>query len=346
MPNTPAPNLRTIAATAGVSPMTVSRVLRNSPRVTAQTRKRVLAAAKKLDYQPDPHLARMMHLVRGRKAKAERGTIALIREYVPRDALQDAAYQYLSLDDISRRAAQHGYCAEEFWLGRHGLTAPRLTHILQTRGIDGIIVLPQSSELLCAGIDFSAFATVAIAHGLSTPPLHRAMADMMRGIQIATTELTRRGYKRIGLAITRWIDDRSHHFYSGGMLHFQQSIPPRQRMPLLLFPHNDLSRCGDIFTAWMKKHRPDALISFDAYVPDWLKKLRLRISDDIGFVAHDWNPKTPHFAGISHRRDATAAAAVDLLATQLLHHERGVPEVPRQVMITPEWVDGASVRAG
>lgn len=344
MPDTPAPNLRAIAALANVSPMTVSRVLRNSPRVTDETRNRVLAAAKKLNYQPDPHLSRMMHLVRGRKAKAERGTIALIREHVPHDVLQDPAYQYVDLADVQRRAAQHGYRAEEFWLGRQGLTPKRLTSILQARGIEGIIVSPQSSKLLCAGLDFTSFAAVTLARGLPDPPLHRAMADMMLGIQVATAELNRRGYQRIGLAITSWVNDRSHHFYSGGMLHFQQSLPPRQRVPMLLFPQNDLSRCGDIFTAWMKKHRPNALISFDAYVPDWLEKLRLRIPDDIGFVAHDWNPKTPHFAGISHRRDQTAAAAVDLLATQLLHHERGIPDVPRQIMITPEWVEGASVR--
>ncbi|MBX7207713.1 MAG: LacI family transcriptional regulator [Verrucomicrobiaceae bacterium] len=344
MPEKPSANLRAIATMADVSPMTVSRVLRNSPRVTTETRERVLAATAKLDYQPDPHLSRMMHLVRGRKAKAERGVIALIREHVPRDVLHDPAYQYVDFTDIERRAAQHGYRAEEFWLGRNNLTARRLTSILQARGIEGIIVSPQSSKLLCAGIDYSCFASVAIARGLPDPPLHRAMADMMLGIQTATVELTRRGYRRIGLAITRWIDDRSHNFYSGAMLHFQQSLPPRQRVPLLLFPHNDIASCRDIFTAWMKKHRPDALISFDTHVPGWLKQLRLRFPEDIGFVAHDWNPKSHGLAGISHRRDQTAAAAVDLLATQLLHNERGIPAVPRQIMITPEWVEGASVR--
>ena len=345
MPEKTAPNLRAIAHLANVSPMTVSRVLRNSPRVTDETRKHVLAAARKLDYQPDPHLSRMMHLVRGRKTKAERGVIALIREHVPRDVLHDPAYQYVDLADIQRRAAQHGYRAEEFWLGRNNLTANRLTSILQARGIEGIIVSPQSSKLLCAGIDYSCFASVAFARGLPDPPLHRAMADMMLGIQTATAELTRRGYQRIGLAITRWIDDRSHNFYSGAMLHFQQSLPPRQRVPLLLFPHNDIAGSRDIFTAWMKRHRPDALISFDTHVPVWLEKLHLRFPEDIGFVAHDWNAKSQGLAGISHRRDQTAAAAVDLLATQLLHNEHGIPEVPRQIMITPEWVEGASVRA-
>ena len=344
MPEVPAPSLRAIAKLASVSPMTVSRVLRNSPHVTSETRDRVLAAAQELNYTPDPHLTRLMHLMRGRKARSERGVIALIREDVPRDPLQDPAYQYVQLSDIERRAKQHGYRVEEFWLGRNNLSATRINGILKARGIEGIIVSPQSSRLLCAGIDFASFASVTIARGLLTPALHRAMADMMLGIQSATSELARRGYRRIGLAITRWIDDRSHNFYSGAMLHFQQGLPRSQRVPMLLFPDNDISGCRGIFTDWMRNYRPDALISFDTHVPSWLRKLNLRFPDDIGFVAHDWNPRSQGLAGINHNRHLTAASAVDLLATQLLHNESGIPSIPLQTMTTPDWVEGASVR--
>ena len=49
------------------------------------------------------------------------------------------------------------------------------------------------------------------------------------------------------------------------------------------------------------------------------------------------------YAGIHQRRDHVAAAAVDLVATQLAQHERGVPEVPRQIPIPPEWIEGSSI---
>jgi LacI family transcriptional regulator len=51
------------------------------------------------------------------------------------------------------------------------------------------------------------------------------------------------------------------------------------------------------------------------------------------------------FAGIYQQRDHLAAAAVDLIVTQLSQHEHGIPEVPRQIMIPPRWVDGPSIRA-
>ena len=340
----PAISLQTIAQKAGVSAMTASRVLQKSPHVAPATRRRVLAAARALKYRPDPHLARLMKLVRSRKTPRLRAVIAVVREDSPQDELHAPNYQYVALRDIRGRAEQHGYHAEEFWLGRDGLGPERLGDILHARGIEGLIVSPQSSRMLCARLDYSRFAAVTFGYGLQSPSLHRAAGNMTVGIQLAAAQLLARGYQRIGLAITQWVDTRAQHAYSGAMLQVQQDIPRRQRVPLLLFPHNDLSRGADVFRAWMKAHRPDALISFDTHVPNWLRQLGLRIPKDIGLVVHDWAESMPDFAGIFQRRDHIAVAAVDLVATQLLHHERGVPEVPRQILIPPAWVEGPSIR--
>ena len=336
--------LQSVARKAGVSAMTVSRVMRNSPRVAAATRHRVLAAAQVLRYRPDPYLMRMMKLVRGRKQSRVAAVLAVIREDLPQDDLHPPAYQYVSLQDIHRRASQHGYQTEEFWLGRDGLHPERLCSVLQARGIEGIIVSPQSSRMLCARLDYAPFAAATFGYGLRQPSLHRAAGNMTLGLHLATTQLAARGYQRIGLAITQWVDERAESAYSGAMLHYQQSVPRNRRVPLLLFPHNDLSRCAGVFAAWMKAHRPDALITFDTCVPDWLKTLGLRVPEDIGLVVHDWTQRMTGFAGIHQRRDHVASAAVDLVATQLVHHERGVPEVPRQILIPPAWIEGDSIR--
>jgi DNA-binding LacI/PurR family transcriptional regulator len=338
-------SLQAVASRAGVSAMTVSRVLRNSPHVSRATRRRVLSAVRALKYQPDPHLARMMSLVRSRKAPRMRATLAVIREDQPQDELHSSSYQYVPLADIRRRAEQHGYHAEEFWLGRDGMTPERLGGVLRARGIEGVIVSPQSSQMLCAQMDYAPFAVATFGYGLREPSLHRAAGNMTLGVTLATAQLRARGYKRIGLAITRWVDDRAEHAYTGAMLCFQQTVPPSRRIPLLLFPTNDPAHGAGAFEKWMKTHRPDALISFDTHVPDWLCKLGLRIPRDIGLVVHDWTPRMSEFAGIHQRRDHVASAAVDLVATQLLHHEHGVPEVPRQILIPPAWIDGPSIRA-
>jgi len=336
--------LQTIAAKAGVSAMTASRVLRNSPRVAPATRRRVLAAARALKYQPDPHLSRLMSVVRSRKTPRLRAVIAVVREDLPQDELHAPNYQYVSIRDIRGRAEQHGYHAEEFWLGRDGLGPERLSDILLARGIEGLIVSPQSSQMLCSQLDYSRFAAVTFGYGLQHPSLHRAAGNMTVGIQLAVAQLLARGYQRIGLAITQWVDTRAQYAYSGAMLQVQQAMKRKDRVPILLFPHNELSRGATDFRRWIKAHRPDALISFDTHVPEWLRQLGLRIPEDIGLVVHDWAESMRSFAGIFQRRDHIAVAAVDLVATQLLHHECGVPEVPRQILIPPAWVEGPSIR--
>ncbi len=345
MPTSQAPSLDSIAAAAGVSTMTVSRVLRNAPNVSPETRARVLAAAKTLNYKPDPHLARMMHLVRARKESRQRAVIAVIREDIASDSMRKSPYQFVSIDDIRRRAEQHGYHAEEFWLGRDKLTPSRLQKILHARGIEGVIVSPQSSELRCRELDYTKFASVSFGFAMREPALHISGTNLNLGIQMAAAELTRKGYQRIGVAVTRWIDLRSQNGYSGGMFFFHQDLPPKRRVPTLLMPQHEIIQNFGIFSAWLKKHRPDALISFDTLVPDWLKQLGLRVPADIGLVMHDWTDRMTAFAGIHHRRDQVASAAVDLLATQLLHNEFGIPASPRQILIPPEWVDGPSVRS-
>lgn len=346
MARSPTPNnLQAIARAAGVSAMTVSRVLRNFPRVATDTRRRVLQAAKKLGYSPDPHMARLMARVRSFRLRRADAVIALVRDEIPGDELLDHAYQYVALDDIRIRAARHGYRAEEFRLDRTRVSASRLAQILETRGIEGLIISPQSSHSIGMELDYSRFAAVTLGYGLTHPALHRASTHMTRGIQQATAELTARGYRRIGLAITQWIDNRSDHTYQGAMLTYQQQVAPRDRVPLLLFPENNLAQEYEVFRKWFLRHRPDVVISFDSYVPEWLtEKLGRRIPEQVGMVVHDWAERHFNFAGIDHRRAQVAAAAVDMLATLLSQNERGVPDIPRQTLTPPAWVDGPSLR--
>ena len=337
-------NLTAVATAAGVSAMTVSRVLRNSSHVAAATRAAVLRAAKKIGYRPNPQIARLMSIVRGAKRKRIRAVIGVVRDDIPEDELHDPAYQYVSNRDIRARAELHGYSIEEFFVGREGITPARLNGVLRARGIEGLIVSPQSSRVIGAQLDFSAFAAATFGYGLRSPALHRASTNMTQGILQAVAKLQERGYARIGLAVTHFIDARSDHTYSGAMLHFQQQIPPRNRVPSLFFQDNPADGAA-VFCAWFARHRPDALISLDAYVPEWLTaRLKLRIPDEIGLVVHDWTERMTSMAGIHHRRPHVAAAAVDLVANQLMHNEHGVPEVPWQILIPPAWVEGPSIR--
>ena len=324
--------------------MTVSRVLSNHPHVAAKTRERVLAALGRSGYRPNPQVARLMAIVRGAKRRKRQASIGVVRDDLADDDLHNPAYQFVSTADIRQRAEHHGYHVDEFHLGRNGLTPDRLTSILRARGIEGLIVSPQSSRIVGARLDHRLFTAVTFGYALQTPALHRVSTNMMQGILLALGELSQRGYRRVGLAVTEWIDARADHAYSGAFLYYQQKILPRYRLPLLILAENNPVNGRDAFCAWAKKYRPDAVISFHTYVPEWLESLGWRIPEDVGLVVHDWTESMRGFAGIHHRRPFVAAAAVDMVVAQLMRHERGVPEVPHQVLVLPAWIPGSSVR--
>jgi DNA-binding LacI/PurR family transcriptional regulator len=159
----------------------------------------VLSAAKKLGYAPDPHMARLMARIRSYRRRRAAAVIALVRDDIPGDELLDHAYQYVALDDIRTRAARHGYRAEEFRLDRTRMSAPGSRRSLTTRGIEGLIISPQSSHSIGSEIDYSRFAAVTLGYGLTQPALHRASTHMTAAFSRRPAELAARGYRRIGL---------------------------------------------------------------------------------------------------------------------------------------------------
>ncbi len=339
-------SMQDVAAHAGVSAMTVSRVLRGQPnKVATPTRERVLASVAALGYAPDPQVGRLMQRVRAGKRRAVKAVIAVLREDPPGDTLPTQPYQFVPLAAIRDRAATYGYGVEEFWLGRDGLTPARLRRILRARGVEAVIVSPQSAALPCSQFDYTGFAAATFGFAMSDPPLHTAATNLHVGMKLATTELTRRGYRRIGLAITEWIDHRVQHGYTSGLYQYHQTIPEADRVPALMLPEKRLARAGFArFKTWLETHRPGVLISFDQHLPQWLDRLSLRVPQDIGFLVHDLHPdKAGTAAGLDHQRTELAKAAVDLVVTQLNQFESGIPETPRQILVPPKWVEGPGV---
>ena len=63
--------MKEIAARIGTSPSTISRALRNDPRISAKMRRRVLREAKKTGYVPDRTISSTMQRVRSGSSYVE-----------------------------------------------------------------------------------------------------------------------------------------------------------------------------------------------------------------------------------------------------------------------------------
>jgi LacI family transcriptional regulator len=180
------PTLRDVAERAGVSAMTVSRVLRGDVRVLPATRERVEAAVAELDYRPN-EMARSLRLGRGS------GLVGLVVTNLANPFYSRLA---LGVDAVLR---QHGFKAVIGNTGQDPGTERDLVADLVARRVDGIIAVP-------AGADQRHLATAA-AEGVpvvlaSRPPsgfeADCVLVDDFGGAREATGRLLDRGHRRIG----------------------------------------------------------------------------------------------------------------------------------------------------
>jgi LacI family transcriptional regulator/LacI family repressor for deo operon, udp, cdd, tsx, nupC, and nupG len=181
---------------------------------------------------------------------------------------------------------------------------------------------------------------VAIGYSLSSPALHLVCAHQYRCIRLALHELTLRGYCRIGLVMLRASDERVDHNWLAGYLIEQHGSPERT------WPAPQLQSAWDerSFTSWLRRTKPDAIVTKLPQVLPTLRKLGLAVPDGIGLAyLSDTHPGDEH-SGVDENPRQVGAAAVDFVVGMLHRNERGVPDLPHRLLIDGVWIEGETVR--
>ena len=173
-----------VAELAGVSYQTVSRVLHDSPNVRGDTRERVLAAIRQLDYRPNS-MARA--LVTGRSK-----TLGVVTFDT---TLYGPASTLLGIEHAAHDAGYGVSVSSLRSLNRHTVLAA--IQQLRDQGVDGVAVIAP----LRAGVDAlrhvkSDFAVVAVAAGPNAS-IPVASVDQVAGAAAATKHLLDLGHKTV-----------------------------------------------------------------------------------------------------------------------------------------------------
>ncbi|RYD66211.1 MAG: LacI family transcriptional regulator, partial [Verrucomicrobiaceae bacterium] len=335
------PTMQQIADAAGVSRMAVSLALRNSPKISPATTQRIRDIAQQLGYRPNPMVAALMTQLRhGREVKRP-STIAYVTAYPTEDGWRRPGPFGAFHEGARKRAEALGYTLEDWWLRRPGMTEQRFCDILDTRNIHGLVIAPLPPGGGELNLTWSRFAAATIGYSVTAPDLHRASNHQYGTITVALQELNRRGYRRIGLALSAETDKRVKHHWSAGMLVYQQQLPAQERVPVLL-TDGPFARH---FAAWFSEHRPDVVLSHEWQVMRILDSLGLRVPEDVGFAHLALGDREQHqWAGMDQNSELVGSAAIDLVDAQLRRNERGVPGVPKTVLIPGSWISGPTVR--
>jgi LacI family transcriptional regulator len=217
------PTIRDVAALAGVSIKTVSRVINAENGVSAATSSRVVDAVEQLGFQPN-HLARSLR--QGRTS----ATLGLI--------IEDAGNPFYSaiVQAVERAASQRGHLLITASCEEDPVRERQLVQSLLRRRVDALLLVPTASDHTFLARETADGTPVVF---LDRPPTgieaDHVLLDNLGGARAAVTHLLAHGHERIA-----FIGDLDTLYTTGERLEGYRQALQGARLPL----RDDLVRTG------------------------------------------------------------------------------------------------------
>lgn len=333
--------MRELAAQLGISHTTVAFALRNSARVSVETRKLVQTAAHKAGYQKNPLVNALMAQVRQRhRLKPTGEVVAFLTSFSTEDDWRRHPSHVQQFEGARERARLLGFDLQPVWLGRRGEQSRRAAQILAARGVRGSVLAPVDIDHRTLELDWSGHAVVATGYSFRQVSLHRAANHNISLVFSCYAHMRKMGCERIGMAMLEQDNERVWHFWLTGFLGAQRVHGGERIEPLLFTDYTDPTA----FHRWFARRKPDAVIGIWLDLPlTWMRERGVRVPEEVGYATLDVGDRVGQIAGMQQDHRGVGAAAMDLLASQLFRNEIGIPQTPTVTMIEGTWVDGPTV---
>lgn len=331
-----------IARIAGVHVSTVCLALQNHPGLRASTRRRIVEVAERLGYSPDPMLSALAAYRNRLRPQAFRGQVTWLVPSATSPSWRKVPVSVEFHRGAAERAGQHGYELTDCDLRDEGLTPMRAGQVLRARGVQGILLGPVPDLRVDLEFPWEHFPVVAIGHSLARPAHHLVALDHFQSTRLLFAKLRGLGYRRIGMAVMKALDDAVGGFILGGYQRSQMEVPTRERLAAFLAVGKVPSK--QEFERWLRRTHPEALITTNYFFPELLEQLGVRIPEDLGVTVLFRKIGGDRFAGIEQDAAGIGATAMDYLVAMIHRHDRGVPAIPQQILVAGRYVDGETVR--
>ena len=329
--------MRAIAQLAGVSAMTVSKALRNLPKVSARTRARICRIAAKVGYKPDPEVAKLMNHLRDRAKPSFQGLICALTDRPPA-----MAHPYVDglIAGAERQAQNRGYGFTLIRFEKGPEHRRQLRRVIWARGVQGVLLLPLRETFdLTDLLPWTELSVVAVTLSILAPVVHRAIPNHFANTLQICRKLAARGYRRVGLVIDANQEARVDHAFSAAVI--RHNIEGR-RLTVSPFVYDYAGLQPAALREWFKREKPDAILTTDdAFSRDYARILNLPIPGPVGFVSTNTSPGSL-ISGIDELPGEVAATAVDVLAGMIQHGQKGVPRNPTTTELQGVWLEGSS----
>lgn len=335
--------IRDIASQAGVHFTTVSMALRGYTRIPEATRARIRMIADRMGYRPDAMLSALSDYRKSQKARPHQATLGWVNNHPVRDHLLSTPIYRQFFEGARDRANQLGFKLDEFWLHEPGLTKQRLTTILRTRNVRGVLIAPQPAENMRIDLlPWDEIAAVAIGFSLRSPQLSRVGPNQYHSMRTILREVRQLGYRRLGFVMDKELDQRSDSNWQAAFWVDHHAQPTKDQVAPFWYGSAGIDT--NAFEAWLKRERPEVILPCGGSTWPILRRLGYRVPEDIGVVNHNIHAGNDYLAGIDESGPRTGVVALELLVAMINRQEFGLPEKPQQVLVEGVWTPGQTLR--
>lgn len=330
-----------IARQARVDRSTVTLALKGDPRIHPDTKARIKRIAEKLGYVPDPVLSALNAYRTQKRPAAFQGTLAWMVRTTAGYDWQDVPHYRRYYEGAVVCARKYGFRIEIFELNTPQMTLVRLAQILRARNISGLLVCPQPQAHVELDFPWDNFSAVTFSYTLARPCLHTVATNHYHAMVRVMQELRRFAYQRIVFAMSDLHNERTDDNYLAGYLVGCNAVSQSPIVPPLVSDwQTDTS-----LEEWLRQCQPDAIISGDYLILERLRKLRIKVPQELGVACPCLPQPDANLSGMVDGSTRIGAVGVDTLVAMLNRGERGVPEEPLRIHVEGRWNPGRSLQS-
>jgi LacI family transcriptional regulator len=330
-----------IAQSLGVASSTVSRALRNDPRISIELRKRVRTVADQLGYQPNPLVSALMANRRRRGSGGAVDVIALVTNYGGRKDWRTKDVCLWEYEGIVRRASELGFRIEIFALADYRGEMAKLQATLRARTIRGVLLGFSREEKPNTIFDCAEFCVAGLSGYFPGVVADRANFHGFFNVQLALDQMYLHGYRRPTLIAPALNNRISNNLWSAAFLDWQRRLPKKDRCELFI-PRENVDAAE--FSDWLYRNEPDSLLVYKFPVRRLLERRGIRVPEEIGLAyLYRTSDEMGSAAGIDGNLDVVGAAAFDLVVERLHANATGASKHPKEVLITGTWREGPTL---
>jgi len=333
------PTLADIAEATGFSKSAVCAALKGRRNVPLETRNKILAAARELGYQADPQLSKLMSYLRNHKEVSAPSNIAWV--FCGEQNYYTLPWFSGYLQGARKRAQELGLNLDLICLDSPDLLSKDITHMLLSRGVEGIIIAPPWYGNHETRINWSLFTCVFLDQSIHPPYLHHVMTDYFRNMSMAVAKALELGYRRPTYLSSDFMDLVSGGRYSAAFVYAQFKLPEKDRLPRFEVSLKGWDACVD----WMAKYQPDVLIVDQDEAPRELLARGISVPRDIGLIHTNVCADVAEWSGIDQCHDILGVSVVEALHANLIRGEKGLPSHVKSIEMVGKWHQGTTTRA-